>query len=144
MEKFAEILKDIIIDKNLNDSDIAKESGVSATQIGKYKKGVIPTLDVAIRLASYFGCSLDYLFGINDERKTKYVGCNYDISNFVFRYENLLKENNITHWKFSKSCNLSESSLRRWKKGDIPSIQNLMIIAKELSSSIDYLVGRYN
>ena len=61
---------------------------------------------------------------------------------FIARYENALKENKTTNWKFCKKYNINESLHRHWKNGDIPSVYNLCIIAENFGISLDYLVGR--
>ena len=140
MDKFADILADLIKEKGLSLRKIASLSNVSATQYGKYLKGAYPTIEVAVRISDFFCCSLDYLFGINDNNV--YSNTNYDLSKFIPRYLKLLKENDITHWKFAKENDLSESCLRHWKYGETPKIESLIKIATSLSSSIDYLIGR--
>ncbi len=141
MYKFREILKDLILDKGLSLRRLANESKVSATQYGKYLKGAYPTIAVAIRLAEFFNCSLDYLFGISDISNYKKYN-KVDLSKFVPRYLDLLNKNNISHWKFAKETNFSEACLRHWKNGETPKIESLILIARNLSSSIDYLIGR--
>ena len=143
MDKFADILKDLVLETGLSVNQIAKKSGVSATQYGKYLKGSFPNISVALRISKFFDCSLDYLFGLVEEKKkNKYDS--YDLGLFVDRYTKLLEENKISNWKFAQNFGFSESSLRRWKKFDYPNLETLIIIAKELSSSIDYLVGGKN
>lgn len=139
--KFADILKDLIEDKGLSLRKLATESGVSAVQYGKYLKGAYPKIFVADRIANYFNISLDYLFGITDnnpERKYNPI----DMSVFLKRYEEVRNNAGITHWKLCQKTELSESALRHWQYGDTPSVESLIIIATNLSTSIDYLVGR--
>lgn len=143
MERFADVLKDLIVSRGLSLRKLAKESGVSAVQYSKHLRGAFPTVAVADRIVKYFDCSFDYIFGINDN----YVPREYkevDLSKFVPRYEDLLKSNGISHWKFAKENDLSESCLRHWKYGETPKIESLIIIASGLSGSIDYLLGRYD
>lgn len=141
MDKFSEILKDLIDEKGLSLRGLSKESGVSAVQYSRYLKGVYPTVLVATKIADYFGVSLDYLFGLTDNVSCKqYTKPN--LSLFLPRYIEALKRSNITHWKLSQKTELSESALRHWKSGDTPRMENLVIIALNLSSSLDYLVGR--
>ena len=64
------------------------------------------------------------------------------MSVFLSRYEEVRNKTGITHWKLSQNTELSESALRHWQYGDIPSVESLIIIATSLSTSIDYLVGR--
>ena len=123
-----------------NIRQLAKVSGVSANQYSKYLHGVYPSVKVAVKIANCFGISLNCLFGLADYESCKSL--DFNICVFVERYENLLKINNITHYLFCKKYGLSESSLRRWKTGDIPNIHSLITISKNLSTSIDYLIGR--
>ena len=143
MYNFSDILSDLIEEKGLSLRKVAIESKVSAIQYSKYLRGNYPTVDVAVRIADYFNCSLDYLFGVSDQKHiVTYKG--YDLSVFLPRYQNTLMENKITHWKFAKNYGLSESTLRHWKYGETPSIPSLILIATNLSVSIDYLIGRKN
>lgn len=56
-------LDKLMQDKNINKNQLSKESGVPYTTIdGFYKKGTDNIkLSTLKKLASYFGCSLDYL-----------------------------------------------------------------------------------
>ena len=138
---FNEVLEDLIIEKNLSLRQLAKESEVSAMCYSKYLNDSIPNVKNAVKIANYFKCSLDYLFGLSEERCCNFKN-QYDISLFLERYNKVLTKNNITHWKFCKKFVLNESLLRHWENGDIPSISTLIVIATNLSVSIDYLVGR--
>ena len=120
---------------------LATESGVSAVQYSKYLKGSYPTIFVAERIANYFNVSLDYLFGVTENDKPRKYK-DVDMSVFLKRYEEVRNNASISHWKLCKTTELSESALRHWEYGDIPSIESLIIIATNLSTSIDYLVGR--
>ncbi len=143
MENFSEILKDFIIDKELSIRKIAKESGVSASQYGKYLDKAYPTIPVAVKIANYFDCSLDFLFGISEKRNhEKYICKEYNMGVFLQRYSELLKHNKVSHWKFCKENGLSESNIRHWRSGHSPKIENLVFIAYNLSGSLDYLLGR--
>ena len=141
MEVFCEILKDMIDEKEISLRKLSIESGVSATQYSKYLKGAYPTISVAVKIANYFNCSLSYLFGLIDNDDVKFTN-SYDISKFLQRYENILKENNITHWKFCRETGFSESSIRHWKYGQVPKVETLILISQYFGVSIDYLVGR--
>ena len=140
MYSLSENLRDLIIESGLSLRKLAEQSKVSATQYSMYLRGTLPTIDAACRICLYFDCSLDYLCGISDKNH-KGLG-NYDLTDFIAKYLNLLKENNTTHWKFSKEYDISESCLRHWKAGQIPKLETVIKIAKNLSTSIDYLVGR--
>ncbi len=143
MDFFKDNLKDLIAETGKSLRQIAKESEVSAMQYTRYLKGSIPTIDVTIKIAKYFNCSLDYLFGLTDiKNNKKYKTYNYDMSKFLSNYQNLLDENKITHYKFIKNSNFDESIIRHWKAGSIPRLDIIFYIARNLGGSIDNLIGR--
>lgn len=63
-------LKDLRIDKDLYQKDIAKMLGMTQQQYSEYEteKRQIPT-NCLIKLAIYYNTSVDYLIGITDEKK---------------------------------------------------------------------------
>ncbi len=142
MEDFIEILNDLIASSGLTLRRLEKESGVSAMQYSRYLNGSTPTIDIVVKIANYFGVTIDYLFGLEDKNSRNYNSADYDITNFVDKYEKLLKQNNISHYKFAKFHNFNESIIRHWKNGKTPRLNYLYLIAKHLSSSIDELIGR--
>lgn len=144
MEQFRENLKDLICETSLSLRQLEKVSGVSAVQYSRYLKGSIPTIEVVLKIAKYFNCSVDYLFGLDEKINTNiYKTYNNDISKFVPRYLNLLKQNHITHYKFSISQPFNESILRHWQAGRTPRLDIVYLIANHFGSSMDYLIGRY-
>lgn len=143
MEKFSEIIKDLIDEQNLSLRKIGLECGFTSGQLSRWVNGKIPTIDNAVKLCKYFDCSLDYLFGLSEEKQhTVYIHTDYDFNLFITRYLLLLKENNFSHSQFTRKSDINESCLRDWKKGHKPLMRTIVIIATNLSCSIDYLLGR--
>lgn len=140
MNNFADILRDLIEESGLSLRGLAEASGVSSTQYSKYLKGSIPTIDPAFRICKYFGCSFDYLFGLDSKRDCSFG--DYDLSKFLHRYLSALKNKQTTNWKFAQKIGFGESCVRHWKKGQTPSLDLIFKIAYNLSVSIDYLIGR--
>ena len=144
MEVFIENLRDLITETNKSLRQLAVDSGVPVMQYSRYLKGSIPTIEITLKIAKYFGCSLDYLFGLSNDKETgKYKTYDYDISKFLGNYDKLLKQNNLTHYKFMKSSGYDESVIRHWKSGSIPRLDIVYFIAKNLGGSMDNLIGRY-
>ncbi len=143
MENFVDTLKDLIIDDgNKSLRELERLTGIGSSQWSKYLNGRIPSIDVCIRMADYFNVSVDYIFNLTDSKNHK----NYkdkNLSMFLPRYEEVLKRNNTTNWKFCKENGLNESNWRHWKNGSEPRVDTLRIIADKLSTSIDYLIGRF-
>lgn len=144
MDTFIDNLKDLIDETGLSLRQLAKKSGVSAMQYSRYLNGSIPTIDTTLKIAKYFNCSLDYLFGLSEDKNNKrYKTYDYIFSCFLDNYRKLLDENKISHYKFMKNSNYDESIIRHWKAGSIPRLDIIYYIAKNLGGSIDELIGRY-
>lgn len=57
---------------SLRQSDLAGKLGVSKSTVERWEQGRgRPNGDQLIALHSIFGCSIDYLLGITDERKVR-------------------------------------------------------------------------
>ena len=63
-------IKDLREDADLSQRQLAEELGMYKTTYANYECGKreIP-LNIAIRLAKYYGVSLDYLAGLTNEKK---------------------------------------------------------------------------
>ncbi len=61
-------IRDLREDKDLNQSQVAKMLNMSQTGYSKYETGEndIPTA-ILIKLAAFYGTSVDYLLGLTDE-----------------------------------------------------------------------------
>ena len=66
--KFKEILKDLRLEKDVKQKDVARECDVSPQCISQLEAGTrSPTGTTLVALANYFNCSIDYLMGRTDE-----------------------------------------------------------------------------
>lgn len=65
--KFAERLKELRENKNLTQLSLAKELNISDACINRWEKGLrTPNIDSIIILCAYFGCTADYIIGLED------------------------------------------------------------------------------
>lgn len=63
-------LKDIRLDSDLKQQDIAKVLKITQQQYSKYELGIrLMPIDKIVILAKYYDTSVDYLLGITDIRK---------------------------------------------------------------------------
>lgn len=64
------------------------------------------------------------------------------MAKFEERLKELRKTNKITQSQLAKSLDVYQSRIARWEQGiNEPSIEILKQLAKELNTTIDYLVG---
>ena len=67
MNKFAERLKELRVEKGLSLEQLAKEINVSDVAIGRWERKLrIPNIEVLISLARFFNVTSDYLLGLTD------------------------------------------------------------------------------
>lgn len=67
---FAKRLLILLEEKNITQLQLAKEIGISNVTISRYLSNERrPQIDVAIKMANFFGVSLDYLMGISSVKK---------------------------------------------------------------------------
>lgn len=67
MLKFAERLKELRIEKNLSQRDLAKATGISQNAIAFWENEKrIPNANAVVILSRYFSVSTDYLLGEED------------------------------------------------------------------------------
>ncbi len=139
MNEFQERLQDLLVENELSRLQLSKKIGISfETLNGYFNKDFYPELSVAIKIADYFCCSLQYLMGLTEDYQT--IDEN-DLS-FIETIRKLLKENNLSIEKLMKSLNMSEANFYRWKNNNNkPAMQSLIAIAKFFDVSIDYLVA---
>lgn len=80
---FASTLRNLRKEKGLSQSELAHQLYVSCSLICAYEKNLrMPSLDILIRLAIFFDCSVEFLLGIenkaisNDEHYLNISGLN--------------------------------------------------------------------
>ncbi len=67
MEIFAERLKELRIEKNLNQRELAKQIGYSQAAITRWENNIkIPNIVALKAIAMFFGVTSDYLIGLEN------------------------------------------------------------------------------
>ena len=138
---FAERLSELMFDANISPSKLAEIVDCDRSSITRYLGGnKMPTVDACTKIANYFNCSLDYLFGLENEfYEQKYNS----VKPFSDRLPELLKHFNISRYKLEKLTGISESTLYYWsKRKTTPTIEKIILISKTLDCSIDFVLGR--
>lgn len=69
-KNFSKILNELMDEKDLTDTTVAKKASIDRGRLGDYKKGTArPSLETCIKLANYFDVSISYLLGETEVRK---------------------------------------------------------------------------
>ena len=143
LSKLSDTLNEIITIRGLTKSSLAEGSGIPVSCISQYANGKqAPYLDTIIKLADYLHCSIDYLLGRTDDCSEKtYKSC----PPFAERLEELRKKKNFTSQYVYSQDGISKSSYYSWRRGEsMPTLENLVALAKVFDCSVDKMIGREN
>ncbi len=67
MNKFAERLKELRNERNISQNELSKQINISVACINRWENRLrIPNIESIIILCKYFGCTADYLIGLED------------------------------------------------------------------------------
>ncbi len=67
MNRFAERLKELRTERNISQNELSKKIDVSVACINRWENNLrTPNIDSIIALCEFFGCSSDYLIGLED------------------------------------------------------------------------------
>ena len=104
-----------------------------------YKRGTTaPSIKNLIKIAKYFNCTIDYLFG-RSPNKESFPGDFKE--SFINRLDSLLVERRTSIYYVAKELDFSKSIYYDWKKGSMPSVEKLVLLADYFGVSTDYLLG---
>ena len=90
-----------------------------------------------MKIAKYFNCSLDYLYGLSDNKKNE----NSNDLPFYDTLNHLINESKLSLRQVFKDMKVSIANYFRWRDGVIPKTSVLIDIAKYFNVGLDYLVG---
>ena len=86
-------IKELREDRDLRQSDVAKETGIDQRTLSNYETGKTnPDSFAIIRLSEFFGVSCDYLLGVNDINITDKSAIKKEISEIKKRLDFISKK----------------------------------------------------
>ena len=125
-----------------NKTEIAERMGITYATFAKiFNYGIYPTVPILIRIADFFGVSIEYLVG-NTETE-KFMKSDAPIK-FTERLEELKLSKGIsTTYELAQRIHIHRNNIAQWLKHDyIPSLDDLILIADYFDVTLDYLLGR--
>ena len=143
MQKFAERLNEYMFSHSLNATQLAEKTGIARSTIcGLLRKEHLPSTTALVAFVEYFHCPADYLLGLIDDF-VEPVKFSTPSNTFAERLRCLLVETNTTQYFLTKHHKISGNLLYKWLNDQaIPSVYNLIKLAKALNVSVDCLLGR--
>ena len=142
LSKFSEGLQELMAERELNQPLLAKALGINNSMISSYIAGkCTPSYDTFVMFVEFFHCSADFLLGLK-EYPCEEIAYK-PVQPFCERLRAVLAETHITQYAFIKRSRISWSVFYYWLTGkSLPSMDNLVRIAKTLDRSLYYLLGR--
>ncbi len=142
LDVFNETLKELFEDNGLNKLRFQKSTGISAHTVwGWESKKYYPAPKTVMKIADYFKCSSDYLFGLTDKREG-FVPKENRIE-FIFLFDKLEKENNLNDNRIAKFCNIGNAAVAKWRRfRRLPTTEILLKLTELFHCSLEYLLGR--
>ena len=142
LAKFTERLNELISERNINASTLARLLHVQPSTVSRYVKGTcLPTYANFIKLLEGFRCSADFLLGLIDftPENVTYL----PVPPFCERFRALMREYGTSQYALHKKTDFSYDNFNKWLKGiTCPYVDNLEKLAQAFDCSVDYLIGR--
>lgn len=134
--KMSNRLKVLRKEKGLTQANLAKVLNTNQSQYGKYENGKTNlSIENAKILAEYFGVSIPYLLGLDDN------SC-IDGSRNMTPFQILVKNSKLSLKEISEATGIGYSTLGNYNQGSrSPNAKNAQILAEYFGVSIPYLLG---
>lgn len=137
---FKTTLKELLTDNGFNATSFSRAIGVNMFVVRKWLNEVKDVkLKSLIKIADFFGCSLEYLCGKSDVLLT------YEpqpLPPFDERIKTVLHSCGKTSYRLLTDTAIAPSQYHGWLHGTMPMLTTLETIAEYLNGTLDYLVGR--
>ena len=129
-------LKKLRREEGLTQADLAKVLNTNQSQYGKYENGKTNlSLENAQILSEYFGVTLSYLLGLDDD------SC-IDGSKKMTPFQSLVRDKEISLKEISEATGIGYSTLGNYNQGSrSPNAKNAQLLSEYFGVSIPYLLG---
>lgn len=129
-------LKKLRKEKGLTQNDLAKVLNTNQSQYGKYENGKTNlSIENAKILAEYFGVSIPYLLGLDND------SC-IDGSKNMTPFQSLVRDRGLSLKEISEATGIGYSTLGNYNQGSrSPNAKNAQILSEYFGVSIPYLLG---
>ena len=141
LSNFVDTLKDLLIENSLSQSEFAEILKVKPATVSRYLSGSqTPDIFESVKIADYFNCSLDYLFGSGENYTDKTF---HSCPEFKIRFAFLLKHFDKKIKDIAAGADIAQSAMYKWLRGNRkPSMDSIIKLAKYFDCSIDFILGR--
>ena len=141
LSNFGENLSALMAEHNIKAPALADLLHTDRSNITRYMRGDrLPSYTVFLGILDYFSVSADVILGLKDySSENKFLPA----LPFGARLRAVMEETKITQYRIVKETPVSGGSMHEWLTDkNLPSVNNLIILASFMEISVDYLLGR--
>lgn len=141
-EPFRLRMNELIKEKGLSSTNYAKTLHIDRDTITRATKyGIVPKVQILIKIADYHKISLSYLLGDNNDEDNFHEAL--PRSTFHVRVKELCEEKKIKFSDIKYHVSFPYAYFYDWmREGTLPTLDKLDSIASYFGVSLDYLLGR--
>lgn len=142
--QFSKVFKQICKEKGITQKQALSDIGMGRNAVQAWAEGS-PSMETLIRIASYFGMTIDEVFEKSQFKATKLEvvvsqhNHSIDSANFSTVFMQLCKKRGISQKQALADLGLSRNAAQRWAEG-MPSSDTLQRIAEYFGISTDFLL----
>ena len=140
-KSFQNRFQELVAERGENRTQIAADMNITYVLFSKaYNYGILPRPIVLVRIADYFGVSMDFLLGKTEENS--FVPARERVT-FAQRLEQLRQKKQVSVYRVAEQTHIHRNNIAGWlNKGYLPSLEDLETLADYFGVSLDCLLGR--
>lgn len=141
LPNFQERLSDLMIENDLTPTTLGEILGSNRVTLNRYLSGSrTPTVELLIKIADHFRCTLDYLIGTED---VNYPTDFLTPPPFSQRIYELCDLFHVSRYEIQNKTQISMASIYTWQKSShYPTIDNILRLAEFFGCTVDLVIGR--
>ena len=140
LTKFRESLSELMQLEGLTSGQLGAAIGVNGSTVWLWAAGKRNIrLSNAVKLCTYFNCSLEFLTGRTDKH-SEY--CPKTALSFYDCLRALMNDRGITRYRIVKNLKKSHHHFDQWKAGADPFLQTVLELAEYFGVAVDYFIGQ--
>lgn len=146
MATIADRIKMLRTASGMTQEEFGKVFGIVKSTVSLYESGKsCPNDQIKLQICKFFNVPLDFLIGISNVSTFNTDGFNKGMlsdgrcrSAFI----DLMHIRKLTTEILSEKTGIEKIALDNWFLNEVPSLQQLVLVADALHTSVDYLLGR--
>lgn len=146
MAKISDRIKMLRTTAGMTQEEFGKQFGIVKSTVSLYESGKsCPNDEIKVQICKYFDVPLDFLIGISNVSSFTTDGFDHGmISDGKCRsaFVDLCDIRKKTVSDIVADTGIEREVIEDWFKKEVPNLEQIVLVADSLSTSVDYLLGR--